>query len=382
METTQSIVYASQVIDEAGNLTLGTLSPDMGMSQCANAAKDTIILANGQLVTLTGDDNDFRLLVADRNIRLRLTLLQLYLGGLNLERMRDYFIKAYGSPKEFWQKMFDLTGYSRSKLEAEIKISQGFTLADIQSLAEVGTTQVIAIRLLKAAPSVKSEAVEEARQGKSITKALVDELTGEEDDAVGNNGNKPASSGSSSSSRSVATSNNKSSSNLQSVAVEDADQVIDVKGSFTDYKDLVKDAKDYSPSSKSADERLQNLVVSIYKIRAKHEITTVRGESLRTGMAIILAEFYGITLPEEEEQKNEPNWVKEARNKLPKTIGRRFTSLYLMAFVDGHLAFINGETDAPAVYEDLYPKTLKKKESVEAMYDVWAIGYGLAKASK
>ena len=372
METTQSIVYASQVIDEAGNLTVGTLPLDLGVSQLANAGKDTIILANGQLITLTGDDNDFRLLVADRNIRLRQTLFHLYLGGLNLERMRDYFIKAYGSPKEFWLKLCNLTGYSRSKLEAEIKISQGFTLADIQSLAEVGTTQAIAIRLLKAAPSVKSEAVEEARQGKSITKALVDELTGEEDDenedVVGNNDNKSASSGSSSGSRSV--------------AVEDADRVIDVEGSFTDYKDLVKDAKDYSPSLKSADERLQNLVVSIYKIRAKHEITTVRGESLRTGMAIILAEFYGITLPEEEEQKNEPNWVKEARNKLPKTIGRRFTSLYLMAFVDGHLAFINGETDAPAVYEDLYPKTLKKKENVEAMYDVWAIGYGLAKASK
>ena len=372
METTQSIVYASQVIDEAGNLTLGTLPLDLGVSQLANAGKDTIILANGQLITLTGDDNDFRLLVADRNIRLRQTLFHLYLGGLNLERMRDYFIKAYGSPKEFWQKMFDLTGYSRSKLEAEIKISQGFTLADIQSLAEVGTTQAIAIRLLKAAPSVKSEAVEEARQGKSITKALVDELTGEEDDenedAVGNNDNKLASSGSSSGSRSV--------------AVEDADKVIDVEGSFTDYKDLVQDAKDYSPSSKSADERLQNLVASIYKIRAKHEITTIRGESLRTGTAIILAEFYGITLPKEEEQTNEPNWVKEARNKLPKTIGRRFAPLYLMAFVEGHLAFINGETDAPAVYEDLYPKTLKKKESVEAMYDVWAVGYGLAKASK
>lgn len=374
METTQSIVHSSQVIDEAGSLTFGeTLPFDMGVSQLVNAGKDTIILADGRLVKLTGTDEDIQLIAADRNMRLKQTLIHLYLSGLNLAKVRDYFIDAYGSPKEFWQKMFDLTGYSRSKLESEIRISQGFTLQEIESLADVGATQSVAIRLLKSAPSVRSEAVEEARQGKSITNALVDELTGEDDeneDAVGDNDDDEPVNG------------NKGSSGSQSVAVEDADQVIDVEGSFTDYKDLVQDAKDYSPSSKSADERLQSLVASIYKIRAKHEITTVRGESLRTGTAILLAGFYGITLPEEEEQKNEPDWVKAARNKLPKTIGRRFTPLYLMAFVDGHLAFINGETDAPTIYEDLYPKTLKKKESVEAMYDVWAVGYGLAKASK
>ena len=48
METTNQngLVHSSQVINEQGSLTLGALPLDLGMSQLANAEKDTIILAD------------------------------------------------------------------------------------------------------------------------------------------------------------------------------------------------------------------------------------------------------------------------------------------------------------------------------------------------
>lgn len=384
METTNQnrLVNSSQiVVTDNGNLTLGTLPLDLGMSQVAEAGTDTLILSDGQLVRLTGADEDIDAVVQDYSFRLKQTLVHLYLLGRNLITVRDFFQNHYGTTKEFWTKITKATGFSRAKLEHEIKLAQGFSLEEIQSLSEVGTSQSIAVRLLKAAPTAKSEAIEEARQGKRITNAVVDELTGkddEKDDAQDDNIDhepieviQP----------SIPFENNGNSTNSQSVKSERTEQTIDVQGSFVNYKDLVQDAKDYVPSTKSTEQRLEGLVASIYRIREKHEITTVRGESLRTGMTTVLAEFYGITLPEIEEKENEADWVKDARNKLPKGVKRKFNPLYLMAFVDGHLAFINGETDAPAVYEKLHPTTFKEKEKLEAMYDLWAVGYGLAKTA-
>lgn len=382
METTQAdIVHSSQVVSETGALSFGVLPLDLGMSQLANADKNTIILADGRLVKLTGTDEDIQLIAADRNMRVKQTLIHLYLSGLNLAITRDYFVEAYGSPKAFWDKMTELTGFSRGKLENEIRISQGFTAEEIESLAEAGVSQSIAVRLLKAAPAAKAEAVQEARQGRRITNAVVDELTGkdeEEEDAQDDNidvepiGSKEHLNG------------------LQSATTDtelDTDQIIDVQGSFVDYKNLVTDGKDYVPSTKTAEERLQGLLASLYRLKDKHEIDTVRGGSLRVGITNeALAEFYGITLPEIEEKKDEPQWVEEARGKLPITSKRKFNANYLMAYVDGHLAYINGETVAPTSYEKLCLTVYKEKEKekieamLEAMYDIWAIGYGLAKA--
>ena len=377
METTNQngLVHSSQVINEQGSLTLGTLPLDLGMSQAFNVGEDAIVLADGRIVELTGTDEDIDIVVADCIFRLKQTLAHSYWIGKNLLSAKDFFQKSYGSTKEFWKKVTQATGLSRATLENRIRIYQNFTAQEVQTLTEAGVTQSIANRLLKASPVAKSEAVEEARQGKRITNAVVDELTGKDDewaDATDDNiDDEPTEIDESS-----------NGSRHTTTATQSAtEQVIDVQGSFINYRDLVTDSKDYVPSSKSTEERLQGLVASIYRIREKHEITTVRGESLRTGMTTVLAEFYGITLPEVEEQEDEPNWVKDARNKLPKGVKRKFNALYLMAFVDGHLAFINGETDAPAVYEKLHPTTFKEKEKVEAMYDLWAVGYGLAKAA-
>lgn len=383
METTnQNGLVLSQVVTQDGSLTLGTLPLDLGMSQVAGLEKDTIILADGSQVKLTGTEQAIKLVVADRDMRLKQTLVHLYLSGLNMEIARNYFREAYGDDKKFWEKMTEKTGYSKAKLKNEIKISQGFTQEQIESLTKVGTPQSVAIRLLTASPAAKSEAVEEARQGKRVTNAVVDELTGkdeEESDAQDDNIDdelitvmQP----------SIPFENNGNSSNSQPVNAEPTEQTIDVQGSFVNYKDLVQDVKDYAPSTKSTEERLQGLVASIYRIRKKHELATIRGESLNCGAAILLAEFYGIVLPEESEKEDEPSWVKDARNKLSnKKLGRKFIPLYIMAFVDGHLAFLNGETDAPDIYETLYPAKFKEKEKVEAMYDLWAVGYGLAKAA-
>ena len=364
METTQSsIVHSSQVIDEAGSLTFGeTLPFDMGMSQLSEAGKDTIILADGRLIKLTGTDEDIQLIAADRNMRLKQTLIHLYLSGLNLVKVRDYFIDAYGSPKEFWQKMFDLTGYSRSKLESEIRISQGFTLQEIESLADVGATQSVAIRLLKASPAKKEEVIAQAEQGRLITNAVVTEIieTNEEDDDIVSNKEYQS----------------------QVTAIEEEistkygkvipQNYVEVPATVT-YEEIA--TEDYASSIKLLEQRLQSLLNAIEVGRNKS--FAIRGQSIREEQAIVLAEFYNIKLPIREPQENEPVWVTEARKLLPKGVAQKFTPLYIMALVDGYLGYIRNQEGKPKIYE-VFPKYLSK-DAGEACNNIFDVGFAQAK---
>lgn len=369
METTtqSSIVHASQVIDEEGTLTFGATLPfDMGMSQLSEAGKDTIILADGRLVKLTGTDEDIRLIAADRNMRLKQTLFHLYLSGLNLVKARDYFIDAYGSPKEFWQKMVSLTGYSRGKLESEIKISQGFTLQEIESLADAGTTQSVAIRLLKAAPAKKEEVIAQAEQGRLITSAVASEIlemNDENEEEVDGDSQVEATN----------KANEGKKDDSGSVKQEAVHNYIDIPATVS-YEEVVTEEK-YTENIKLLEQRLQSLLNAIEVGRNKS--FAVRGQSIREEQAVVLAEFYNIKLPNLKPQKNEPVWVAEARKLLPKGVAQKFTPLYIMALVDGYLGYIRNQEDKPKIYE-VFPKYLSK-DAEKACNNIFDVGFAQAK---
>ena len=362
METTQSIVHASQVIDEAGNLTLGALPLDMGMSQLVNAGKDTIILADGRLVKITGTHEDIELVVADRNIRVKLTLCNLYLLGLNLVVIRNLFMEQYGSLKEFWEVTTRLTGYSKAKLENEIKISQGFTLQEIEALSDAGATQSVTIRLLKASPAKKEEVIAQAEQGRLITNAVVTEIieTNEEDDDIVSDKEFQA----------------------QATAIEEEistkygkvipQNYVEVPATVT-YEEIA--TEDYASSIKLLEQRLQGLLNAIEVGRNKS--FAIRGQSIREEQAIVLAEFYNIRLPIREPQENEPVWMTEARKLLPKGVAQKFTPLYIMALVDGYLGYIRNQEDKPKIYE-VFPKYLSK-DAGEACNNIFDVGFAQAK---
>lgn len=381
METTNQnghIVHASQVINEQGALTLGVLPFDLGMSKLAHAEKNTIILADGRLIKLTGTDEDIQLIAADRGMRVKQTLIHLYLSGLNLATARDYFVEAYGSQKEFWEKMTKETGFSKAKLENEIKISQGFTQDEIEKLAESGATQSIAVRLLKASSAKKEEVLNEIKEGLTPTNAVIDELLAE-DDKNEDKEKEESETTASNSNKAFVKSENKVSGDLGKQIEKPASEAcVDVAGSFQSYTNLVKNTGDYTPQYIALEERLNAVLEEVERNRTKHELKTVRGLSLRCGMANVLARYYGITLPSEAEGENEPQWMTELRDKLPKRQNREFTSNFVMAFVEGHLGAIKSESEVPN-YEALLINKLMSKEAIECLYDIWAVGFAQGK---
>lgn len=381
MKTTQTnIVHSSQVVSETGALSLGVLPLDLGMSQLVNADKNTVILADGRLVKLTGTDEDIQLIAADRNMRVKQTLIHLYLSGLNLAITRDYFVEAYGSPKAFWDKMTELTGFSRGKLENEIRISQGFTAEEIKTLAEAGATQSTAVRLLKASPAKKEEVVAQAEQGRLITPAVASEIM-EMNEENGNSEDehqvqvnlteKEFLAKYGSEIPLVELIEEKVSVNNGQVAPQ---ACVDIPATVS-YEEIVTE-ENYVSNIKLLEQRLQGLLNAIEIGRNKS--FTVRGQAHREEQAIVLAEFYNIKLPNLRPEEGEPNWIAEARKLLPKGVAQKFTSLYLMALVDGYLGYIRNQPNKPQIYE-VFPKYLKK-DSEKACHDIFDVGFAQAKA--
>jgi len=370
METTnQNELVHSPVFDEQGALTFGTFPLDLGMSQLVNADKDTIILADGRLVKLAGGDDDIAILAADRNMRVKQTLIHLYLSGLNLATTRDYFAEAYGSSKEFWDKLTKLTGFSKTKLENEIKISQGFSRKEIESLAEAGATQSTVIRLLKASPAVKEEVIAQAEQGRVITSAVANEImewNEEEEDDEDDEDREPLTPTQNASNQTGDLTANKQ-------QVENT--CVDISATTVVSCEEVITEENYASSVKLLEKRLQGLLNAIEA--GRNRSFAIRGQSIREEQAIVLATFYNIKLPSARAEKGEPHWVAEAREMLPKGVAKEFRALYVMALVDGYLGYIRNEPSKPAIYET-FTKYLKE-DSRKACHNLFDVGFTQAK---
>jgi len=392
METNESIVIASQVVSENGQLALGDIPLDLGLAQLLNSAEDQVVLSDGKVVKLTGTDDDILAVAMDYNLRSRHAVINAYMGGVNLARLRNNLVDTCGySVKQFYEKVTALTGYSRGPLEKRIKMAEAYSKEQMQLLAEAGATQATALLLLKASPEKREEVLDEAREGLQLNNQVVSEILGVDDEDEDDNDDESSPSGDNKSSSGGggggngggggggSTSTKTAKSVKPKPATEAAsDAVIDVEGSFTNYTDVVQDVKDYSPQNISIEQRFRNVIAAVEDSRTKHELSTVRGEAVRCAMANVLAGVYGIQIPTEVETKNEPEWFKALREKLPinkKTGG--FKSLYVMAFIDGHLAVVNKEEAAPIAYEGLL-KTMKKEE-VDALYDLWSEGFAQGK---
>jgi hypothetical protein len=372
METTNQneLVYSSQALTESGSLALGALPLDLGMSQLSAIEKDTIILADGRLVRLTGTDEDIQLIAADRGMRVKQTLIHLYLSGLNLATARDYFVEAYGSHKEFWEKITEKTGFSKAKLENEIKISQGFTKQEIESLAEAGATQSIAIRLLKASPAVKEEVIVQAEQGRVITSAVASEIMEwneeeeeeEEDDEDGED-REP-----------ITPTQNASNQTDNSAAKKQVENTYDISATVVSCEEVITE-ENYASSVKLLEKRLQGLLNAIEA--GRNRSFAIRGQSIREEQAIVLATFYNIKLPSSRAEKDESHWIAEARELLPKGVAKEFRPLYIMALVDGYLGYIRNEPSKPAIYET-FTKYLKE-DSRKACHNLFDVGFTQAK---
>jgi|GEM_PF-4108645 len=372
METTNQneLVYSSQALTESGSLALGALPLDLGMSQLSAIEKDTIILADGRLVRLTGTDEDIQLIAADRGMRVKQTLIHLYLSGLNLATARDYFVEAYGSHKEFWEKITEKTGFSKAKLENEIKISQGFTKQEIESLAEAGATQSIAIRLLKASPAVKEEVIVQAEQGRVITSAVASEIiewNEEEDEDDENNVDRepPTPTQNASNQTGDLTANKQQVENT----------CVDISATTVVSCEEVITEEHYASSVKLLEKRLQGLLNAIEA--GRNRSFAIRGQSIREEQAIVLATFYNIKLPSSRAEKDESHWIAEARELLPKGVAKEFRPLYIMALVDGYLGYIRNEPSKPAIYET-FTKYLKE-DSRKACHNLFDVGFTQAR---
>jgi len=368
METTNQneLVHLSQALTESGSLALGALPLDLGMSQLSAMEKDTIVLADGRLIKLAGGDDDIAILAADRNMRVKQTLIHLYLSGTNLATTRDYFAEAYGSSKEFWDKLTKLTGFSKAKLENEIRISQGFSKKEIESLAEAGATQSTVIRLLKASPTVKEEVIAQAEQGRVITSAVASEIMEwneeeEDEDDEDNVDREPLQNASNQTGDSTG---NKS-------KVENT--CVDISATVSCEEVLTEE--DYTSTVKLLEERLQGLLNAIEA--GRNRSFAIRGQSIREEQAIVLATFYNIKLPSTRAEKDEPHWITEARELLPKGVAKEFRPLYIMALVDGYLGYIRSEPSKPAIYQS-FIKYLKE-DSRKACHNLFDVGFAQAK---
>lgn len=404
MEPSESIVISSQVVSDGGDLALNldALPLDLGLSQLLNTDDKHVVLSDGQVVKLTGTDDDILAVTRDFNFRSRHMVINAYASGVNLLRLRDYLVNTCGySQKQFWEKVTALTEYSKGPLEKRIKMAEGYTQEQMQRLAVAGLTQTTAVLLLKASPEKREEVLAEAEQGIQLSKAVVNEIIGEpegddededEDEADSEDEDKkaPAKSKKGSSgggggggSRSAANTQATSSASTKtgkSVEMQPAtDVTIDVAGSFTNYADLITDVKDFTPQSVTLEQRFNNLVRAIETARTKHELSTVRGLAVRGVTTDFLTAVFGIEVPPEIETEGEPEWVKALRDKLPKSVNKQFKPIYVMAFVDGHLGAINGEKAAPTAYEGLIKGKTLKREGVDCLYELWAEGFAQGK---
>ena len=242
-----------------------------------------------------------------------------------------------------------------------------------------------ALLLLKASPEKREEVLSEAQEGLTLNNAVVAELLGTDEDDDEDDETETASAKSKKSSGGGGggggtSTHTKTAKSVKSNPAPEAasNAVVDVQGSFTNYTDVVQDVKDYSPQNISIEQRFSDVIAAIESSRTKYKLSTVRGEAVRCAMANVLAGVYGIQVPTEVETKDEPEWFKGLREKLPinKQTGG-FKSLYVMAFIDGHLAVINKEETAPFAYEGLL-KTMKKEE-VDCLYELWAEGFAQGK---
>ena len=372
-------IVASQVVNESGELVLGDIPLDLGLSQLLESTDAQVVLSDGQVIKLTGSDDDILAVTMDYNFRSRHAVINAYMGGINLSRLRTYLVDICGySAKEFYQKVTALTGYSRGSLEKRIKMAEGYSKEQMQLLAESGATQATALLLLKASPEKREEVFSEAQEGLRLNHTVVAELLGtdEDDDEADDEAEKvpPKSQKSSGSDGASAPSET-----AKSVEAKPAtDTVIDVEGSFTSYSDLITDTKDYTHQDTPLEQRFNQVIAAIEDSRTKHKLNTVRGEAVRCAMANVLAGVYAIEIPTEIETENEPKWFKVLRDKLPiNSKTKEFKALFVMAFIDGHLSVINGEKEPPAAYEDLLET--KKKEDVDCLYELWAEGFAQGK---
>lgn len=372
-------IVASQVVNESGELVLGDIPLDLGLSQLLESTEDQVVLSDGQVIKLTGSDDDILAVTMDYNFRSRHAVINAYIAGTNLLRLRNNLVDVCGySVKEFYQKITALTGYSRGPLEKRIKMAEGYSKEQMQLLAESGATQATALLLLKSSPEKREEVFSEAQEGLRLNNTVVAELldTDEDDDEADDEAEKvpPKSQKSSGSDGASAPSET-----AKSVEAKPAtDTVIDVEGSFTSYSDLITDTKDYTHQDTPLEQRFNQVIAAIEDSRTKHKLNTVRGEAVRCAMANVLAGVYAIEIPTEIETENEPKWFKALRDKLPiNSKTKEFKALFVMAFIDGHLSVINGEKEPPAAYEDLL-KTMKK-EDVDCLYELWAEGFAQGK---
>ena len=373
---TNSIV-ASQVVNESGQLALGDIPLDLGLSQLLESTEDQVVLSDGQVIKLTGSDDDILAVTMDYNFRSRHAVINAYMGGINLSRLRTYLVDICGySAKEFYQKVTALTGYSRGSLEKRIKMAEGYSKEQMKLLAEAGATQATVLLLLKASPEKREEVLSEAEEGLTLNNAVVAELLGTDEDDDETEKAPAKSKESSGGGGGGASAPTKTAKSVEAGFATDT--IIDVEGSSTRYADLITDTKDYIHQNIPLEQRFNQVIAAIEESRTKHKLSTVRGEAVRCAMTSVLAGVYGIEIPTEIETENEPKWFKALRDKLPiNSKTKEFKTLFVMAFIDGHLGFINGEKEPPAAYEDLLET--KKKEDVDCLYELWAEGFAQGK---
>lgn len=387
----ENSVIASQVVSPDGYLALGDIPLDLGLSKLLNTDDKHVVLSDGSIVALTGTDDDIICVTQDFNFRSRHMIINAYASGVNLLRLREYLINTCGySPKQFREKVTALTNYSWALLDQRMKIAASYSREQMEVLAEAGATQTTALFLLKASPEKREEVLSEAREGLSLSKEVVGEILGtnneDDDEDEGDDEDddipaKPLKRAGSVSTQSSSSTPSKTAKSVESkLAQQSATNItMDVAGSFTNYANLVTDVKDFTPQNIALEQRFNNLIAEIEAARTKHELSTVRGLAIRGVMTNMLSAVYGIEKPPEIESDNEPEWVKALREKLPKNVNRQFKSLFIMAFVDGHLGAINGEKQAPTAYEGLIKGKTLKREGVDALYELWAEGYAQGK---
>ena len=389
------IVTSHQVLTEDGSLIIGNLPLDLGLSKLLNSSDSEVVMADGTVITLTGEDNDFLAVTDDFNFRDRQILANVYCSGTNLLRLRDFMTKTYDySEKDFWDRATKLTKYKRTSLDNRMKIAAGYSKEEMKLLMESGATQSGALRMLRAAPEKRAEVLQEAREGLQVNKAVLDEMLGKDEDFEDEDtdtsdtdteakeetetslfdSKKPSTAKAANSASTNAALPNKTAKSVKPVLPDKSasNAIVDVQGSFRSYTEST-DTKDYTPQYIALEQRFNLVAAEIEIARTKYELTTVRGLAVRCAMTMVQAAIYGITLPSKVEAKNEPEWVKEMRDLLPEKQNREFSSKFLMPFVEGHLDAMKGETTAPFAY-DLLKKSMSEK-AVSCLYEFWQRGF-------
>ena len=350
--------------------TITAIPLDAGMSSLAFSNEDQIILADGSIRTLTGTDEDLAYLAYDRGVRLKQTLFHVKISGLNMQRARDFYIKTYDDgEKLFWETMTKLTGFSKKKLADEIRISEAYSDEEINLLQEQKVTTTVALKFASK-PAARKEllqiAAERAEEGTTLSNKmamdLLEEESGAKDKATeSKQAEKP---------------------NNEPLPLPELSVPPILEPEIKEEAALIPQKLSEPQAINAIESSIENVLSVVNLTRFAYEISTVRGEVSRKNGAWILAAHYGIPVPSELPPEGEEEvWLQDLRAMLPEDSKNKLKigPLYFIAFVEGWIAFLQGEKSAPKDYESLLTQNRVKDSGLKAIYRFWNAGRKMAK---